>query len=149
MSQYQSLLGLSSVDSDTINADTVVIQKDLTVFGNSTLSSLILPTNAFTNDVLTCNDLSGSAVWKTPAIPTLIGDTTGLANANQVNTLAGGTIPVSSVVTLSGAQTLTNKTLTLPIISSISNTGTLTLPTSTDTLIGRNTVDTLTNKTLT
>lgn len=46
-------------------------------------------------------------------------------------------------------QTLTNKTLTTPIISSISNTGTLTLPTSTDTLVGRDTTDTLTNKTLT
>ena len=46
------------------------------------------------------------------------------------------------------AQTLTNKTLTTPVISSISNTGTLTLPTSTDTLVGRATTDTLTNKTL-
>jgi len=35
------------------------------------------------------------------------------------------------------------------VISSISNTGTLTLPTSTDTLVGRATTDTLTNKTLT
>jgi hypothetical protein len=43
-------------------------------------------------------------------------------------------------------DTLTNKTLTTPIISSISNTGTLTLPTSTDTLVGRATTDTLTNK---
>jgi hypothetical protein len=46
-------------------------------------------------------------------------------------------------------QTLTNKTLTSPVISTISNTGTLTLPTSTDTLVGRATTDTLTNKTLT
>lgn len=36
-----------------------------------------------------------------------------------------------------------------PVISTISNTGTLTLPTSTDTLVGRATTDTLTNKTLT
>ena len=35
------------------------------------------------------------------------------------------------------------------MISSITNTGTLTLPTSTDTLVGRATTDTLTNKTLT
>lgn len=46
-------------------------------------------------------------------------------------------------------DTLTNKTLTAPVISTISNTGTLTLPTSTDTLVGRATTDTLTNKTLT
>jgi hypothetical protein len=46
------------------------------------------------------------------------------------------------------AQTLTNKTLTTPVISSISNTGTLTLPTSTDTLVGRATTDTLTNKSI-
>ncbi|MEL0016926.1 MAG: hypothetical protein VW715_17065, partial [Rhodospirillales bacterium] len=39
--------------------------------------------------------------------------------------------------------------LTTPVISSISNTGTITLPTSTDTLVGRATTDTLTNKTLT
>lgn len=54
-----------------------------------------------------------------------------------------------SITTDSNTQTLTNKTLTTPIISQISNTGTLTLPTSTDTLVGRATTDTLTNKTLT
>ena len=52
------------------------------------------------------------------------------------------------VVTLTGTQTLTNKTLTTPVISSISNTGLLTLPTSTDTVVARATTDTLTNKTL-
>jgi hypothetical protein len=53
-----------------------------------------------------------------------------------------------TAVTLTGVQTLTNKTLTSPVISTISNTGTLTLPTSTDTLVGRSTTDTLTNKTI-
>ena len=48
-----------------------------------------------------------------------------------------------------GTQTLTDKTLTAPVIATIVNTGTLTLPTSTDTLVGRVTTDTLTNKTLT
>lgn len=54
-----------------------------------------------------------------------------------------------TIVTPDATQTLTNKTLTTPVISTISNTGTLTLPTSTDTLVGRATTDTLTNKTLT
>jgi hypothetical protein len=54
----------------------------------------------------------------------------------------------NTVTTNDGIQTLTNKTLTTPIISSISNSGTLTLPTSTDTLVGRATTDTLTNKTI-
>ena len=54
----------------------------------------------------------------------------------------------STVATLTGSQTLTNKTLTAPVISTITNTGTLTLPTSTDTLVGRATTDTLTNKTI-
>ena len=43
----------------------------------------------------------------------------------------------------------TSPTLTTPVIASIVNTGTLTLPTSTDTLVGKATADTLTNKTLT
>lgn len=54
----------------------------------------------------------------------------------------------STLVGTDTSQTLTNKTLTSPIISSISNTGTITLPTSTTTLVGRDTTDTLTNKTI-
>jgi hypothetical protein len=53
-----------------------------------------------------------------------------------------------NVVGTTDTQTLTNKTLTTPVISQISNTGTLTLPTSTDTLVGRDTTDTLTNKSM-
>lgn len=56
---------------------------------------------------------------------------------------------IDNAVTLTGTQTLTNKTLTSPTMSTIVNTGTLSLPSSTDTLVGRLTTDTLTNKTLT
>ena len=83
------------------------------------------------------------------------GDLTAITAGSGIS-VTSGTGPVPTVAIDTGttvdkttAQTLTNKTLTTPIISSISNTGTLTLPTSTDTLVGRATTDTLTNKTLT
>ena len=53
-----------------------------------------------------------------------------------------------AIVTNTGTSTLTNKTLTSPIIATITNTGTITLPTSTDTLVSRATTDTITNKTI-
>ena len=61
------------------------------------------------------------------------------------------TFPTTSdtLVGRATTDTLTNKTLTSPVISTITNSGTITLPTSTDTLVGRATTDTLTNKTLT
>ena len=72
------------------------------------------------------------------------------ATTLTVSGTTGVTLPTTgTLATLAGTETLTNKTLTTPIISTISNTGTLTLPTSTDTLVGRATTDTLTNKTLT
>jgi hypothetical protein len=60
----------------------------------------------------------------------------------------GKAVPSGTIVGTTDSQTLTNKTLTTPVISTISNTGTVTLPTATDTLVGRATTDTLTNKTI-
>ena len=76
---------------------------------------------------------------------------TGSAHARQ-GVGANNTLLVADSAQTNGvkwASTLSGLTLTSPVISSISNTGTLTLPTSTDTLVGRATTDTLTNKTLT
>lgn len=77
------------------------------------------------------------------------GSFTTLSTSSTTSLAAGTTIGGAAAVTTTGTQTLTNKTLTSPVISSISNTGTITLPTSTTTLVGTDTIDTLTNKTLT
>jgi hypothetical protein len=74
---------------------------------------------------------------------------TGITVTDSTGPIPTVAIDNTTVATLTDTQTLTNKTLTAPIISTISNTGTVTLPTATDTLVGRATTDTLTNKTLT
>jgi hypothetical protein len=90
------------------------------------------------------------AAWQDVSNP---GDITGVTAGTGLTgggTSGSVTLAIdSTVATLTGSQTLTNKTLTAPVISTITNTGTLTLPTSTDTIVGRATTDTLTNKTLT
>ena len=123
-------------------------------FGSLTLSTAINDVNgnellrvsataAAVNEVTLTNAAAGGA----PSLSATGGDTNISLNlvAKGTGTVQAGGVPVA---TTTGAQTLTNKTLTAPVISTISNTGTLTLPTSTDTLVGRATSDTLTNKTL-
>lgn len=94
----------------------------------------------------------------TPVASTLLrGTGTGTSAYAQavLTTDVTGTLPVANGgtgvtgSTGSGNNVLSNSpTLSAPVFTSISNTGTLTLPTSTDTLVGRATTDTLTNKTI-
>jgi hypothetical protein len=95
--------------------------------------------------VATATSINGTTI---PSTKTLVVTTDSLAvhAATTSAQLAG----IISDETGSGALVFgTSPTLTTPVISSITNTGTITLPTSTDTLVGRATTDTLTNKTLT
>jgi hypothetical protein len=73
---------------------------------------------------------------------------TGLTGGGTSGTV---TVAIDTTVTadLTTAQTLTNKTLTTPVISSISNSGTVTLPTGSVTLASLTGTETFTNKTLT
>ena len=117
----------------------------------------ILPSTAGTSGYALTTDGAGTLSWAAAGGGsgdiTRVNITAGTGLSGTQDTLTGDhtqtlTIDTSVTADLSTAQTLINKTLTSPVISSISNTGTLTLPTSTDTLTGRDTTDTLTNKSI-
>jgi len=100
-----------------------------------------LPTSAAVKDYvdtqITAEDLDITTDSGTIAID-LDSETLTVSGGTGIDSSATGnavTMAIdSTVVTLAGSQTLTNKTLTAPVISTISNTGTLTLPTATGTI---------------
>ena len=131
--------GVLDTDLSTVSAsdDTLASAKAIKTYVDSQVTAQDLDFQADSGGALSI-DLDSETLTFTGGTGI---DTTGSGNAV--------TFAIdSTVATLTGSQTLTNKTLTTPVISSISNTGTLTLPTSTDTLVGRATTDTLTNKTI-
>ena len=112
---------------------------------NNTL--LNIGNSSLTNSSFSIRDDSSSA------ISISLGGTLKLKSNDGITTTVsqGDTITIgldSNIVTETSTDTLTNKTLTLPVISTISNSGTITLPTGTRTLVARDTTDTLTNKSI-
>ena len=124
---------------------------------NKTLTSPVInsPTGIVKGDVGLGNVDNTSDATKNAATATLTNKTLTSPVINTPTGIAKGDVGLGNVDNTSDATknaataTLTNKTLTAPVIATISNIGTLTLPTSTDTLVGRATADTLLSKTLT
>jgi len=147
--------GVAYLDSVAMPTTTVtdILDEDSMSSNSATALATQQSIKAYVDATVTAQDLdfqadSGGAlnIDLDSEVLTLTGGT-GIDTTGSSNTV---TFAIdSTVATLAGSQTLTNKTLTTPIIATISNSGTLTLPTSTDTLVGRATTDTLTNKTLT
>ena len=170
---------VSNIEVDNLKSG--VLDTDLSsVAGTDTTLASAKAIKAYVDAQVTAQDLdfqgdSGGALNIDLDSETLdIAGGTGIDTSGSSNTL---TVAIdSTVATLTGSQTLTNKSITAPILTgSASSAGsilfkedtdngtnavtligpastadvTVTLPAATDTLVGKDTTDTLTNKTLT
>ena len=90
---------------------------------------------------------AASNVTITPAGIGAVSSVSGTANEITATGTTTVVLSLPTALTFTG-KTVTGGTFSLPTISSISNGGTLTLPTGTDTLVARNSTDTLTNKSI-
>jgi hypothetical protein len=148
---YDSATGIISFTGAAAAAGTLTGNTLASNVTASSLTSVGTISSGIWNGIAITGQYGGTGVDNTGKTITLGANFTtagAFATTLTVTGTTNVTLPTTgTLATLAGAETFTNKTLTAPIIDTISNTGTLTLPTSTDTLVGRATTDTLTNKT--
>jgi len=146
--------GVAYVDSIAMPTTTVtdILDEDTMSSDSATALATQQSIKAYVDAQVTAQDLDFQADTGGALNIDLDSETLTLTGGTGIDTAGSGNTVTfaidSTVATLTGTQTLTNKTLTTPIIATISNTGTVTLPTATTTLVGRDTTDTLTNKTI-
>jgi len=154
-----------AIDPDTINeeivyvtqvsGDTLTIVRGEAGTGVPAVSGISHTSGAAIKHVLTSDDLIFFRNNASPVASFAFSGSTSGTTTVQATAVAGTntlTLPATTSDTLVGkatTDTLTNKTLTTPIIASISNSGTITIPTGTLTLASLTGAETLTNKTLT
>jgi len=141
----------STVNATSINSSGITLSSGNNISGavNIVASAIVEAPNIITNNLSVYNAVSGNILLASPLqfnnVPTVDNTRTSILTTDASTGLI---YTRNNIVDTSSSQTLSSKTLTSPIISTISNGGTLTLPTSTDTLMGRSTTDTETNKTI-
>ena len=154
-----------ALDPDTVNeeivyvtqvsGDTLTISRGQAGTGTPGVSGIAHTSGAAIKHVLTSDDLIFFRNNASPVASFAFSGSTSGTTTLQATAIAGTntlTLPATSNDTLVGkatTDTLTNKTLTTPVITSISNSGTITVPTGTLTLSTLTGTETLTNKTLT
>jgi len=90
---------------------------------------------------------AAASVTITPAAIGAVASVSGTANEITATGTSVVVLSLPTALTFTG-KTVTGGTFSLPIISSISNGGTITIPSGTDTLVARTSTDTLTNKSI-